>query len=145
MTAFHHSRELPFPPAKVFAAIADPARLARWWGPDGFRNSFAVFQFEPGGRWVFTMHGPDGTDYPNEAVFAEIRPEALVRIRHTCAPLFELAIELQACPAGTRVVWTQRFDDPELARSLRPIVEPANEQNLDRLGRELAAGPQEGA
>lgn len=140
MTAFRHSRELPFPPAAVFAAIADPARLARWWGPEGFTNDFEVCDFRPGGRWVFTMQGPDGTRHPNEAVFAEIRPGALVRIRHTCAPLFDLTIELRECPAGTRLVWVQRFDDTELGRSLGPIVEPANEQNLDRLARELAAG-----
>ena len=29
--------------------------------------------------------------------------------------------------------WTQVFDDPAVAKTVRPIVEPANEQNLDRL------------
>lgn len=33
----------------------------------------------PGGDWRFIMHGPDGTDYRNHIVFAEIaRPERIV-------------------------------------------------------------------
>lgn len=139
MTVFHHAREVAASPAAVFAAIRDPARLARWWGPDGFSNTFELFEFQPGGRWTFTMHGPDGKDYPNESVFLEIVPDVRLRIRHVCHPHFELAITLEACAAGTRVSWVQSFDDPEVAKAMRHIVEPANEQNLTRLEAELAA------
>jgi uncharacterized protein YndB with AHSA1/START domain len=74
MNTFKTSREIPATPAAVFAAIADPQRLARWWGPDGFRNSFEVCDIRPGGAWKFTMHGPDGASYPNESVFFAIEP-----------------------------------------------------------------------
>ncbi len=56
-------------PAQVFAAMRDPVRVARWWGPDGFTNTIHTFDFQPGGRWLLTMHGPDGTDYPNIATY----------------------------------------------------------------------------
>ena len=46
MTTFSTSREIPAPLAQVFAAISTPGRLARWWGPAGFRNTFKVC--EPG-------------------------------------------------------------------------------------------------
>ena len=49
-------------PAQVFAAMNDPARVARWWGPDGFGNTMHQFDFRPGGTWLLTMHEPDGTD-----------------------------------------------------------------------------------
>jgi len=137
-SSFQHRRCLTATPGAVFAAIADPARLARWWGPAGFTNTFQAFTFQTGGRWTFTMHGPDGQDYANEAVFAEIVPDARVRIRHTCPPLFDLTITLHATPAGTEVSWVQQFDDPAVAAAVRHIVEPANEQNLDRLAAELA-------
>jgi hypothetical protein len=88
------------------------------------------------------MQGPDGKRYPNEAIFAQIEPNARVRIRHTCAPYFELTIALQEAKAGTLVTWVQEFDDPQVAESVRHIVEPANEQNLTRLERELASQPQ---
>ena len=42
---------------------------------------------------------------------------------------------------GTRVDWLQVLDDAELAPQLAPIVEPANEQNLDRLTAEILGAP----
>ena len=45
---------------RVFSAFEQPDQLARWWGPKGFTNTFERFEFEPGGRWVFVMRGPDG-------------------------------------------------------------------------------------
>ena len=33
--------------------------------------TFHTFELWPGGRWRFVMHGPDGTDYPNESGFRE--------------------------------------------------------------------------
>ncbi len=139
MNTFISTRTLPAPPSAVFAAIQDPSRLARWWGPDGFSNEFEVFEFQPGGRWVFKMKGPDGTVYPNEAVFAAIDTDRLVSIRHVCQPHFTLTLTLSPVPEGTWVHWEQVFDDAAVAQAVRHIVEPANEQNLDRLVAELRA------
>lgn len=140
MSTFRTSRELPLPAEAVFGAIRDPERLARWWGPAGFTNSFQTFEFEPGGRWIFTMHGPDGTNYPNESEFVEIVPDALVRIRHLSPPQFVLSIALQARGhGGTLVSWEQAFADAQVAQRVRHIVEPSNEQNLDRLTAEVGS------
>jgi uncharacterized protein YndB with AHSA1/START domain len=136
--ALRTERVVAAAPGAVFAAIARPESLCRWWGPDGFRTTFHVFEFRPGGRWSHTMHGPDGKDYPNESVFEEILPDAKVVIRHSSQPLFTLTISLSACEGGTKVTWVQRFDDAETARRLSPICIPANEQNLDRLEAVLA-------
>ncbi len=140
MSTFQTSRELPATPSAVFAAFTDANRLARWWGPAGFRNSFATCDFTPGGHWLFTMHGPDGTDYPNESVFAEIEADRKVVIDHVCAPVFRLTVELSPQGAGTLVRWTQVFADPAVAAAVRHICVPANEQNLDRMTAEVAAG-----
>jgi uncharacterized protein YndB with AHSA1/START domain len=139
MTTFQTSREIPATPAAVFAAIADPQRLARWWGPDGFRNTFEVCEFRPGGAWKFTMHGPDGANYPNESVFIAIEVNRRVVIDHICQPLFRLTVELVASASGTLVHWTQVFEDAAVATAVAHIVEPANEQNLARLAAEVAA------
>lgn len=134
------SRVLPFTPAQVFRAIAEPARLARWWGPEGFTNSFERFDFRPGGEWHFTMHGPDGKDWPNRNVFDAIEPAARVVVRHVSEPHFVLTMSLTQEAGGTRLDWRQLFDDARVCRQLAPICVPANEQNLDRLATELAAG-----
>ncbi len=140
MSTFTSTRNLDATPAAVFAAIGDPARLAKWWGPDGFSNRFEVFEFRPGGKWVFDMIGPDGRVYPNESVFDEIEADRRVVIRHVCLPHFTLTITLEPTPGGTQVHWQQVFADAAVADAIRHIVAPANEQNLDRLVVEVSEG-----
>lgn len=137
MTMFRTSRHFNASPEVVFAAIGDPVRLARWWGPDGFTNSFERFEFRPGGHWQFVMHGPNGANFRNESEFVEVVPNALVRIRHLSKPHYELAVKLIRDGDGTLVSWEQEFADAAVAERVRHIVEPSNEQNLDRLGREI--------
>jgi uncharacterized protein YndB with AHSA1/START domain len=144
MSIFRTSRELPASPGSVFAAIEDPARLARWWGPAGFTNSFQTFEFREGGSWIFTMHGPDGADYPNQSEFLEIVPGSLVRIKHVNLPHFELTISLEPCAAGTRVSWFAVFENREFAENARGFLESANEQNLDRLAAEVGRDAEAG-
>lgn len=131
-------RLLPFESAEVFAAFADGSQLARWWGPDGFSNNFEVFEFRPQGRWTFVMHGPDGKHYPNENIFVETSPGRVV-IRHDSQPHFTLSVTLEARDKQTLVEWKQAFEDPGVAAGIWHIIVPANEQNLDRLHRVLAA------
>lgn len=79
------SRELSFtrlvdaPRELVFEAWTNPEHLIHWWGPHGFSNTFKEINIQPGGVWRFTMHGPDGTDYPNKIEYTEVvKPSRLV-------------------------------------------------------------------
>ena len=139
MSAFRHMREIQASAEAVFQAISDPIRLARWWGPDGFTNTIHKFEFKPGGNWDFTMHGPDGTNYPNQATFTEIISNSSVVIKHESQPHFTLSISLQPSSNGTLVTWVQELEDPTIATTIRHIVEPANEQNLTRWAHEVAS------
>lgn len=127
-------------PAQVFAAIRDPARIAKWWGPAGFSNTIHKYEFEPGGSWLLTMHGPDGTDYPNESRFTRIVPNQLFEIEHLNGHHFILTLELQPHATGTKVLWRQTFDTVEHYRRLAEFVAAANEQNLQRLAAEVVQG-----
>lgn len=138
MTTFSTHRQFAAPPDVLFGAISDPECLAIWWGPVGFINRFAVFEFKAGGKWIFTMVGPDGKTYPNEAMFAVIEVNRKVVIQHTNQPRFQLTITLAPSSAGTRLQWDQTFEDASIAEAIRHIVEPSNEQNLDRLNEILS-------
>lgn len=127
-------------PNQVYAAFVAPERLARWWGPKGFRNTFQVFEPRPGGTWQFVMHGPNGADYPNHSVFEALVPGERVVIRHVSGPRFTLAVTLVAEGTGTRLTWRQSFDSASEFEAVRRFAEPANEENLDRLEAEVARG-----
>ncbi|HWT14587.1 MAG TPA: SRPBCC domain-containing protein [Patescibacteria group bacterium] len=136
--AFETTRDIAAAPAEVFAAFADAARFARWWGPDGFSNTFETCEFRPGGSWRYVMHGPGGKRYPNESVFAEIEHDRRVVIAHVSQPRYRLTVRLDPTDAGgTRLHWSQEFEDPRVAEGIAHIVVPANEQNLDRLAFEV--------
>lgn len=130
-------RFIPASPAAVFAAMADPARVARWWGPAGFTNTIQLYEFSPGGRWLLTMHGPDGKSYPNESRFTRIVPDRLFEIEHLNGHHFVLTLELRSRPGGTELMWRQTFDTAAHYQTLAQFVATANEQNLDRLAAEV--------
>lgn len=73
------TREFDFPRELVFGAYTDPDKIGQWWGPNGFTTTTHSMDFSVGGKWEYTMHGPDGTDYPNWVLYKEIiSPEQIV-------------------------------------------------------------------
>ena len=131
---------LPATRSEVFAAIGDPERIARWWGPAGFTNTIHQFDFRPGGAWLLTMRGPDGNDYPNESRFTRIETDHVVEIEHLSGHHFVLVLELVPVNGGTEVRWRQTFDTAEHYAKLAGFVASANEQNLARLAAEVRRG-----
>jgi uncharacterized protein YndB with AHSA1/START domain len=133
----HHvlqtQRTIPYTPGEVYAAFADPSRLAKWWGPKDFTNSFETFEFKVGGSWKFIMHGPDGSNYRNDSMFMALEVGKKVVIRHISQPHFTLTVSLLPSKEGTQILWVQEFEDSKVAAAIRHIAEPGNEQNLDRL------------
>jgi uncharacterized protein YndB with AHSA1/START domain len=75
-------REFDAPADAVFAAYRDPDALKQWYGPDGFSITIIAMDFRVGGLFRFTMHGPDGTDYPNRIMYREIVPDARIAYLH---------------------------------------------------------------
>ena len=135
---FVHSRLINAPRERVFKAFSEPEHLARWWGPNGFTSTFHTFDLRVGGKWTFVLHGPDGTDYPNESVFVEVVAPQRVVLEHLSeSHHFYLTITFESVENNTSVGWRQVFDDVEHKKRVAHIVEEANEQNLDRLEAEV--------
>jgi len=73
------TRVVDAPRELLWKIWTEPDHLKEWWGPNGFTNTIHQFNLAPGGEWLRTMHGPDGTDYPNHIRFVEIiRNERLI-------------------------------------------------------------------
>lgn len=76
------SRVLAAPPERVFQAWTDPAQVARWFGPDGFKVETLECDIRPGGRWRFVYTSPDGVVYPNRIVFLRLEAPRLIEMEH---------------------------------------------------------------
>lgn len=141
------TRRFEAAPALVWRAWSDPRHLHEWFGPEGFTTTTHEFAFVPGGVWRFTMHGPDGTDYPNVIVFREIEPPARLVYENSWNlpgdPLaFEVAVTFTPDGTGTRLAIHFTFPD---ARAVRTAVERygvirGGEETLERIARYLGEG-----
>jgi uncharacterized protein YndB with AHSA1/START domain len=73
------ARVLDAPRELVWEAWTRPEHVTQWWGPQGFTTTIETMDVRPGGIWRHVMHGPDGTDYPNQSRFDEVvKPERIV-------------------------------------------------------------------
>jgi uncharacterized protein YndB with AHSA1/START domain len=135
-----NTRIFSAPREKVYAAFSDPEQLARWWGPKGFTNTIQEFDPRPGGNWRIVLHGPDGTDYPNEKKFIEVTEPERVVFDHLGPMMHQFQMTLLYDDLGgkTRVTWRMRFTSADEVAKLGKIIAEANEQNFDRLEAHLA-------
>ncbi len=123
----------------LYAAFADPAMLARWWGPHGFTNKITAFDLAPGGQWLITMTASNGTDFHNRWRFDEIIEGAFIRARHLePVHVFTLEMRFEDVQNGARLSWRMLFDKTEETEAIWHLLKAANEQNFDRLNAVLA-------
>lgn len=131
------TRFIDAPATLVFETFRNADSLARWWGPTGFHSTFYEFDFRTGGRWHFTMHGPDGKDYENEMRFVEIKENELIVMEHFSGHHFFLTLRFESQGNSTLVHWQQVFDTIEHYKQICDFVSVANEQNLDKYVTEI--------
>jgi len=119
---------------RVFTAWTNSDQLKRWWGPNGFTNTFRRFELKPEGIWEFTMHGPNGMDFNNTCVFKRIEAPGYLEFDHLKEMHFYKAmVTFTEVPEGTRIEWIMRFDTAEELAPIKNFIAQANEENMDKL------------
>ena len=132
------SRVVNAPIEIVFQAWTDPHHLARWWGPAGFTNTFKEFDLRPGGKWSFTMHGPEKGNYPNECVFIKIEKPNLIAWYRLSKPIFQVVASFEEVDAAkTKLTFKMLFETAAECNKLKKFVPEKNEENFDKLEAEL--------
>jgi len=132
------TRLLNSPQELVFRAWTEPEHLKNWWGPAGFTNTFHAFDLQPGGKWRFTMHGPEKGNYHNECEFIKIEKPYLIAWKRHSKPLFKVLATFEALSENkTKLVFKMLFESEEECNKLKPFVVDKNEENFDRLETEL--------
>ncbi|MFN8296277.1 MAG: SRPBCC family protein [Chitinophagales bacterium] len=132
------SRILNAPVEIVYQAFANPDHLKNWWGPDGFTNTIHEFDLKPGGNWKLTMHGPEKGNYENASVFKTVIPNKLVSWKRISQPLFDMEIAFEKLEdTKTQISFRMIFETVEECDKIRKFAVPKNEENFDRLEKEI--------
>ena len=67
-------RNIKATPAKVYAALTDPALMLRWWGPDAGPTLRAEADVRPGGRFSIVFRLMNGSEHNPTGVYREVVP-----------------------------------------------------------------------
>jgi uncharacterized protein YndB with AHSA1/START domain len=122
----------------LFSAWSNPDHLKKWWGPNGFTNTFTEFDFREGGKWIFIMHGPEKGNYNNEVEFVKIEYPNIIAWKRYSKPLFNVVFTFEEVTnSKTKVVFRMVFDSEEECNKLKGFVVDKNEENFDRLETQL--------
>jgi uncharacterized protein YndB with AHSA1/START domain len=137
-------RLLEAPRELVFDVWTDPHHVAEWYGPSGFTLTTKQMDVRAGGTWTFTMHGPDGVNYPNKIAFIEVvRPERLIYLHNGDDGKpggFEVTLTFQSRGAKTLLTMRSVFESAaarDWVVKEHRAIEGAN-QTLDRFQEQLA-------
>lgn len=131
------------PVALVWNAWTDNAQVSQWWGPRGFSITTHSKELRPGGFWDYTMHGPDGKDWPNFTRYHEVVPQQRLVYDHGAssadsAPMFHVTATFREVNGQTEFVMTMTLPTPEAAQQTRGIIKAAGGNSTwDRLGEYL--------
>lgn len=107
------SRLFAAPRELVYRMWTEPEHIVHWWGPEGFTDTVKIMDVRPGGRWSHVMHGPDGVDYQNEAVYVEVTPPERLVFDHL-APDFRMTVTFEDQGGKTLVRMQLLFPDAAL-------------------------------
>lgn len=126
----------------VWDAWTDPKQVAKWWGPRGFTITTHSKELKPGGRWNYTMHGPDGTDYPNSTLYHEVEKYSRLVYDHggyeDRPPLFKVTVNFSEEKGKTKMDMTMALATPEAAKEIaKHIKQAGGNSTWDRLAEYL--------
>src|SRR4051812_48291579 len=98
------------PVKTVWDAWTDPAQVGQWWGPRGFTLTTHSKDLRAGGTWRYTMHGPDGTDWPNVTKYLEVEKYSRMVYDHGVTddrpPLFRVTVTFAETKGKTKMDMT---------------------------------------
>lgn len=127
----------------VWDAWTIPEQVEKWWGPRGFTLTTHSKDLRAGGTWRYTMHGPDGVDYPNVTKYLEVEPHKKLVYDHGATddtpPLFRVTVTFTEANGRTTMEMTSTLPTPEAAREIAKFIKKAGgHATWDRLAEHLA-------
>lgn len=113
----------------VWDAWTVPEQVEKWWGPRGFTLTTHSKDLRAGGTWRYTMHGPDGVDYPNITRYFEVEPYRKLVYDHGATddrpPLFRVTVTFAEENGRTRMEMISTLPSPEEAAQMMKFIRQA--------------------
>lgn len=130
------------PVETVWDAWTDPKKAAHWWGPRGFTITTHSKDLKVGGHWKYTMHGPDGVDYPNNTIYLEVDKYKRLVYDHggndTQPPMFRVTVLFTPEKGKTKMEMSMAFPTAEIAQGSRKFIKQVGGNSTwDRLAEYL--------
>jgi uncharacterized protein YndB with AHSA1/START domain len=131
------------PVGMVWDAWTDLEQVAKWWGPRGFSITTHSKELKPGGTWVYTMHGPDGKDWPNFTRYHEVVPQQRLVYDHGATsedakPLFRVVAEFRDLGGRTELTMCMTLESAEKAKETKAFIKQVGGNSTwDRLAEYL--------
>lgn len=127
----------------VWEAWTDPKQAANWWGPRGFTITTHSKDLKVGGTWNYTMHGPDGIDYPNITKYLEVEKYSKLVYDHgateSTPPLFRVTVVFTEIKNQTKMDMTMSLASAEAAEQIKKHIKKAGgNATWDRLAEYLS-------
>ena len=131
------------PARAVWDAWTIPEQVAQWWGPRGFTLTTHSKDLRVGGHWRYTMHGPDGVDYPNVTTYFVVEPYQKLVYDHGATdhtpPLFRVTVTFAEANGQTTMEMIFALASPEAAAQTAKFIKKAGgNATWDRLAEHLA-------
>jgi uncharacterized protein YndB with AHSA1/START domain len=138
----HLTRIYDAPAKMVWEAWTDPKKAAHWWGPRGFTITTQDKEFRAGGHWTYTMHAPDGTNYPYKTRYLEVEKYSRLVYDHGSTddtpPLFRVTVVFTEIKEKTKMDMTMSLATPEAAAEIEKFIKKAGgDSTWDRLAEYL--------
>ncbi len=129
---------------QVWEAWTDPKQVAKWWGPRGFTITTHSKDLRVGGTWNYTMHGPDGVNYPNITVYHVVEKYSKLVYDHGGSedrpPLFRVTVQFTEIKnSKTKMEMWMALETEEGAIQIKKFIKSAGgNATWDRLAEYLA-------
>ena len=84
------------------------------------------------------MHGPQKGNYENSSIFKTVEPNKLIAWTRLSQPLFDMEVAFEPLnDSRSKISFKMTFKNVEERAKMKDFVVPKNEENFDRLEREL--------
>jgi uncharacterized protein YndB with AHSA1/START domain len=124
------TRIIDAPREKVFAAWTQPELIKQWFAPKPWTTPVVETDLRPGGSWTYTMHGPDGKDWPNFTRYHVVEPRAKLVYDHGASsadakPMFRVTATFTDLGGKTELDMRMTLESAEAAAQSRTFVKAA--------------------